>query len=124
MANFNKPELTSTYTNFITELKARDNTVSSLFSDGTTHTGTYPVRAIRWNASNGYFERRNGANNAFERLEGASGTHKFVNLETGTLTATNNASITGDATVSDQLQAARVNVTGSTKPANGLYRPA
>ena len=124
MANFNKPELTSTYTNFITELKARDNTISSLFSDGTTHTGTYPVRAIRWNASNGYFERRNGANNAFERLEGASGTHKFVNLETGTLTATNNASITGDATVSDQLQAARVNVTGSTKPANGLYRPA
>ena len=124
MANFNKPELTSTYTNFITELKARDNTISSLFSDGTTHTGTYPVRAIRWNASNGYFERRNSANNAFERLEGASGTHKFVNLETGTLTATNNASITGNATVSDQLQAARVNVTGSTKPANGLYRPA
>ena len=87
MANFNKPELTSTYTNFITELKARDNTISSLFSDGTTHTGTYPVRAIRWNASNGYFERRNAANNGFERLEGASGTHKFVNLETGTLTA-------------------------------------
>ena len=51
MANFNKPELTSTYTNFITELKARDNTVSSLFSDGTTHTGNYPVRAIRWNLS-------------------------------------------------------------------------
>ena len=124
MANFNKPELTSTYTNFITELKARDNTISSLFSDGTTHTGTYPVRAIRWNASNGYFERRNAANNGFERLETNSGTHKFVNVQTGTLTATNNASITGDATVSDQLQAARVNVTGSTKPANGLYRPA
>ena len=124
MADFTKPALTSTYTNFITELKARDNTISSLFSDGTTHTGTYPVRAIRWNASNGYFERRNAANNGFERLETNTGTHKFVNVETGTLTATNNASITGDATVSDQLQAARVNVTGSTKPANGLYRPA
>ena len=122
MANFNKPELTSTYTNFITELKARDNTVSSLFSDGTTHTGTYPVRAIRWNASNGYFERRNAANNAFERLEGASGTHKFVNLETGSITATG-ATINGNLSSTGQVQAARLNVTGSTEPANGLYLP-
>ena len=58
MADFTKPALTSTYTNFIAELKDRDNTISSLFSDGTTHTGTYPVRAVRWN-SNGYFQRRN-----------------------------------------------------------------
>ena len=123
MANFNLPALTSTYTNFITELKARDNTVSSLFSDGTTHTGTYPARAVRWNASNGYFERRNAANNAFERLEGNSGTHKFVNLETGALTATG-ATINGNLSSTGQLQAARLNVTGSTKPANGLYRPA
>ena len=36
-----------------------------------TFTGTYPARAIRWNASNGYFQRRNAANNAWERLEGA-----------------------------------------------------
>ena len=123
MANFNKPELTSTYTNFITELKARDNTISSLFSDGTTHTGTYPVRAIRWNASNGYFERRNAANNAFERLEGNSGTHKFVNLETGSITGTS-ATINGNLSSTAQVQAARINVTGSTKPANGLYLPA
>lgn len=123
MTNFNKPELTSTYTNFITELKARDNEVASLFSANGVTTGSYPARAIRWNTA-GYFERRNAANNGFERLEGNSGTHEFVNIETGTLTATNNASITGDATVSDQLQAARINVTGSTKPANGLYRPA
>ena len=123
MANFNKPELTSTYTNFITELKARDNEVASLFSANGVTTGSYPARAIRWNTA-GYFERRNANNNGFERLEGNSGTHEFVNIETGTLTATNNASITGDVTVSDQLQAARVNVTGTTKPANGLYRPA
>ena len=91
MADFTKPALTSTYTNFITELKGRDDDISSLFSSGSTFTGTYPVRAIRWNASNGYFERRNAANNAFERLEGASGTHKFVNIETGALTATGGA---------------------------------
>ena len=124
MADFTKPALTSTYTNFITELKARDNTISSLFSDGTTHTGTYPVRAVRWNASNGYFERRNAANNGFERLEGASGTHKFVNLETGALTATGGASITGDLSATGQVQANNFNVTGTTKPSNGLYRPA
>ena len=120
MANFNKPELTSTYTNFITELKDRDNTVSSLFSDGTTHTGTYPVRAIRWNATNSYFERRNAANNGFERLEGNSGTHKFVNLETGALTTTN-ATINGNVAATGQVQGDRFNATGNTKPANGFY---
>ena len=122
MANFNKPELTSTYTNFITELKARDNDIASLFSSGSTFTGTYPVRAVRWNASNGYFERRNAANNGFERLEGASGTHKFVNLEAGQITATGTLS-GDDVTATDQLQGGRFNVTGTTKPANGLYRP-
>ncbi len=124
MADFTKPALTSTYTNFITELKGRDDDISSLFSSGSTFTGTYPVRAVRWNASNGYFERRNSANNAFERLEGASGTHKFVNLETGALTATGGASITGNLSATGQVQANNFNVTGTTKPTNGLYRPA
>ena len=124
MADFTKPALTSTYTNFITELKGRDDDISSLFSSGSTFTGTYPVRAVRWNASNGYFERRNAANNAFERLEGASGTHKFVNLETGALTATGGASITGNLSATGQIQANNFNVTGTTRPANGLYRPA
>ena len=124
MADFTKPALTSTYTNFITELKGRDDDISSLFSSGSTFTGTYPVRAIRWNASNGYFERRNAANNAFERLEGASGTHKFVNLETGALTATGGATITGNLTATGQIQGSRLNVTGTTAPANGVYLPA
>ena len=124
MADFTKPALTSTYTNFITELKARDNDIASLFSSGSTFTGTYPVRAIRWNASNGYFERRNAANNAFERLEGASGTHKFVNLETGALTATGGATITGNISATGQIQGSRFNATGTTAPANGFYLPA
>ena len=124
MADFTKPALTSTYTNFITELKGRDNDISSLFSSGSTFTGTYPVRAIRWNASNGYFERRNAANNAFERLEGASGTHKFVNLETGALTATGGATITGNISATGQIQGSRFNATGTTAPANGFYLPA
>ena len=120
MSNFNLPALTSKYTDFITELKNRDNTISSLFSDGSTHVGSYPIRAVRWNTG-GYFQRRNTNNNGWERLEGDSGTHKFVNLQTGSLTTTSNVSTTGNNTVSGQLQAARVNVTGSTKPANGMY---
>lgn len=125
MANFNKPELESSYTDFITELKDRDNDIASLFSNGSVFTGTYPVRAIRWNTTGGnnYFERRNANNNGWERLEGNSGTHKFVNLETGGLIATS-ATVNGDLNVTGQSQAARINVTGSTKPANGLYKPA
>ena len=70
------------------------------------------------------FERRNAANNGFERLEGASGTHKFVNLEAGQITATNGVVLTGgNIESSGQIQGGRFNVTGTTKPANGLYRP-
>ena len=122
MANFNKPELTSTYTNFITELKARDNTISSLFSDGTTHTGNYPVRAVRWNDTNNYFERRNAANNGWERLEGNSGTHHFVNLSCTDLSAVN-VNGTGAFSVTGQSQAGRFNVTANIAPANGFYLP-
>ena len=122
MADFTKPELTSSYTDFITELKARDNTISSLFSDGTTHVGNYPARAVAWNSTNSYFERRNANNDGWERLEGNSGTHKFVNVEAGNITGT--GTILGDdVTATDQLQAGRINVTGATVPANGLYRP-
>ena len=121
MADFTKPALTSTYTNFITELKGRDDDISSLFSSGSTFTGTYPVRAVRWNESNGYFERRNAANNAFERLEGAGGTHKFVNIEAGSITATSGLSVTGNLSLSGEIAAARINVTGNTRPVNGLY---
>ena len=123
MADFTKPTLTSTYTNFITELKARDNTISSLFSDGTDHTGSYPVRAIRWNSA-GYFQRRNSNNNGWERLEGNGGTHYFENVETGAITATGGATITGAATATGQIQANNFNVTGTTKPTNGFYLPA
>ena len=132
MTNWTKPSLTSTYTDFITELKYRDEVVGSLFStdlsptpsnlpaDNSTDWGS---RSIRWNASNNYFERRNAANNGWERLEGNSGTHKFVNLEATNITGTGTVS-GDDVSATDQLQAARVNVTGSTAPANGLYLPA
>ena len=114
MANFNLPALTSTYTNFITELKARDNDIASLFSSGSTFTGTYPVRAIRWNSGSSYFERRNAANNGWERLEGTDGTHRFENIEA--VDFTSGGVVNGvNINASQQVQAARVNVTGTTK---------
>ncbi len=124
MADFTKPALNSTYTNFITELKARDNEVASLFSSGSTFTGTYPVRAIRWDSTNKKFLRRNAANNDWERIEGVGGTVNFANLETdGNLTATGNVSGV-NLTATGQIQGRGLNVTGNTAPANGIYLPA
>ena len=132
MTNWTKPSLTSTYTDFITELKYRDEVIGSLFSTDLSpapsnlpanNSTDWGSRSIRWNASNNYFERRNAANNGWERLEGNSGTHKFVNLEATNITGTGTVS-GDDVTATDQLQAARVNVTGSTAPSNGLYLPA
>ena len=129
MTNWTKPSLTSTYTDFITELKYRDEVVGSLYSTDLSpapsnlpanNSSAWGQRSIRWNASNSYFERRNAANNNWERLEGNSGTHKFVNLQAANITGTGTVS-GDDVTATDQLQAARLNVTGSTAPANGLY---
>ena len=132
MTNWTKPSLTSTYTDFINELKYRDEVVGSLYSTDLSpapsnlpanNSTDWGSRSIRWNASNNYFERRNAANNDWERLEGNSGTHKFVNVEAVNITGTGTVS-GDDVSATDQLQAARVNVTGSTAPSNGLYLPA
>ena len=129
MADFTKPQLNSKYTDFITELKFRDEVVGSLYSSDVTVTGLpadnstdWGVRSIRWNATNSYFQRRNSSNNGWERLEGNTGTHKFVNLEAGDITAT--AALSGaSVSTSGQVQGGRFNATSSTKPANGFYLP-
>ena len=122
MVYFNRPTVTRTYTEVLTDLDAKiDAAAGLLASDVTAYNnqgGNYPVRAVRWNASSNKFERRNSANNAWEDL---SSTWAFAAVTTtGNITASGNVSGV-DITASDQLQAARVNVTGSTKPANGLY---
>ena len=129
MSDFTKPALTSTYTNFITELKFRDEVVGSLYSTDVSVTGLpadnstdWGVRSIRWNATGKYFQRRNAANNGWERLEGNGGTHRFENIEA--VDFTSGGVVNGvNINASQQLQGARINVTGSTKPANGLYLP-
>ncbi len=130
MSDFTKPALNSTYTNFISELKFRDIVVGSLYSSDLSVTGLpadnstdWGARSIRWNATGKYFQRRNAANNAWERLEGNGGTHRFENVEA--VDFTSGGVVNGvNINASQQVQAARINVTGTSAPANGLYRPA
>ena len=122
MVYFNRPTVTRTYTEVLTDLDAKIDAATGLLSSDVSaynnQGGSYPVRAIRWNASSNKFQRRNSANSGWEDL---SSTWAFTAVTTtGNMTASGNISGV-DITASDQLQAARVNVTGATKPANGLY---
>lgn len=58
MANWSNPTLTSTYTNFVTEVKDRDVDVAVWF-EGITPTNT-PTNAKRLNVATGRFEKWNG----------------------------------------------------------------
>lgn len=58
MANWNNPTLTSTYTNFVTEVKDRD-VEAAVWFEGMTPTNL-PTNAKRLNTSTGRFEKWNG----------------------------------------------------------------
>ena len=124
MVYFNRPTVTRTYTEVLTDLDAKIDAATALLSSDITaydnQGGSFPVRAVRWNASSNKFERRNSANNDWESLSTA---WAFDSITTGNITSSGTGTtISGvDITASAQLQAARVNVTGSTAPANGLY---
>ena len=126
MVYFNRPTVTRTYTQVLTDLDAKIDAATALLSSDVTaydnQGGSFPVRAIRWNASSSKFERRNSANNAWESL---TSNHVFDSITAAGNISANTGNISGvDLTASDELSAARVNVTGATKPANGLYRAA
>lgn len=59
MANWSNPQLTSTYTNFVTEVKDRDVDLALQF-DGTTSTNL-PTNAIRWNSSINRWQKWSGS---------------------------------------------------------------
>lgn len=59
MANWSNPTLTSTYTNFVTEVKDRD-TDCATFLDGSTSTNL-PTGAKRWNSTTNKFEKWSGS---------------------------------------------------------------
>jgi hypothetical protein len=105
MANWSNPVLTSTYTNFVTEVKDRDSDLALQF-DGTTSTNL-PTGAIRWNSSVNRWQKWSGS--AWGEL---TTTYALTGLSTTgaasigtTLTVTGVASLNGGGT--------------STTPANG-----
>ena len=58
-ANWSNPTLTSTYTNFVSEVKNRDEDLALQF-DGTTSTNI-PTNAIRWDSSAGRWKKWSGS---------------------------------------------------------------
>ena len=116
MANWSNPLLTSTYTNFLTEVKDRDTDLALQF-DGTT-SSNIPTGAIRWNSSVNRWQKWNGS--SWGEL---TSTYALTGLST-----TGNASIggtlgSGAFTSSGTVTGTALLPTGSAVPANGIYLP-
>ena len=123
MANFLNPQLSSTYTDFLKDLKNRDKDLAAMFAPDSTSTSNYPARAVRFNTTNNQFERRNAANNGFEDL-----TSNF-HFPAITIDGSGDLAVGGDITansitVTGLVSGGRINATGSSPTATGLYRPA
>ena len=123
MADFNEPQLSSTYTSFLSTLKARDTDLAALFANDTVSTSNFPARAVRFNTTSNKFQRRNSGNTGFEDL---TSNHHFPAITidgSGDLTV--GGDITGNSlTVTGLLSGGRINATGNTPTQTGLYRPA
>jgi hypothetical protein len=87
-ANWNDPQLSSTYTDFVSEVKDRDEDVATQFQS--TSATNIPTNAVQWDASAGRWKKYTGTT-------------------------------WGELTTNYKLTS--VEVTGTTKPANGLYLP-
>jgi len=116
MANWSNPLLTSTYTNFLTEVKDRDTDLALQF-DGTT-SSNIPTNAIRWNSSVNRWQKWNGS--AWGEL---TSTYALTGLST-----TGNASIggtlgSGAISSTGSVSGTALIPTGSTVPATGVYLP-
>ena len=116
MANWSNPLLTSTYTNFVTEVKDRDTDLALQF-DGTTSTNI-PTNAIRWNSSVNRWQKWNGS--TWGEL---TSTYALTGL-----TTTGNASIggtlgSGAFTSTGSVSGTALLPTGNTVPTNGIYLP-
>ncbi|NDC36313.1 MAG: hypothetical protein EBZ51_13300, partial [Synechococcaceae bacterium WB9_2_112] len=114
MANWSNPLLTSTYTNFLTEVKDRDTDLALQF-DGTT-SSNIPTSAIRWNSSVNRWQKWNGS--AWGEL---TSTYALTGLST-----TGNASIggtlgSGAITSTGSVTGTALIPSGSSAPTNGLY---
>lgn len=106
MANWSNPLLTSTYTNFLTEVKDRDTDLALQF-DGTTSTNI-PTNTIRWNSSINRWQKWSGS--AWGEL---TTTYALTALTT-TTTVTATGNVSGAALVPSS----------ATIPVAGIFLPA
>ena len=94
MANWSNPTLTSTYTNFLSEVKDRDVDLALQF-DGTTSTNL-ATNTIRWDSSASRWKKWNGS--AWAEL---TGTYALTGLSTtGAATIGTTLGVTGVTTLS------------------------
>ena len=124
MANFNNPQLTSTYTDFLSTLKARDTDLAAMFANDAVSTSNWPARAVRFNTNSNKFQRRNSANSAFEDL---TSNHHFPAITidgSGTLSVGGNITAGGNYNGTGNITGNNINVNGTNIPSTGLYRPA
>jgi hypothetical protein len=105
MANWSNPLLTSTYTNFVTEVKDRDTDLALQF-DGTTSTNI-PTNTIRWNSSANRWQKWNGS--SWAEL---TSTYALTGLST-----------TGSAAIGGTVSGTALVPTANTAPTNGVYLP-
>jgi hypothetical protein len=115
MANWSNPGLASTYTNFLNDLKARDEDLAKQF-DGQT-TSNLPVGTIRWSSSINRWQKWSGT--AWDPL---TTTYALTGLST-----TGNAAIGGTLSVTGVSQLAAGTAAapglGIGEASTGLFRP-
>ena len=114
-ANWSNPQLTSTYTNFVTEVKARDEDLAKQF-DG--FTGSNQVTGtIRWDSTANRWKKWTGS--AWGEL---TATYALTALTTtGTAAFGGNTTVTGTLDVSSTITGTAFIPDGTTAPANGIY---
>jgi hypothetical protein len=114
-ANWSNPTLTSTYTNFVNEVKNRDEDLALQF-DGTTST-SLPVNTIRWDSSANRWKKWNGS--AWVEL---TGTYALTGLTvTGNIALTTSEQATITVGSPSQSGPHKVNVIGGGGAANFGY---
>lgn len=118
MANWSNPQLTSTYTNFLAEVKARDEDLAKQFSSGTI--SNQPTGAVKWDSSANRWKKWSGS--AWGEL---ASTYALTALTTtGTAGFGGNVTITGTVDASSTVSGTAFIPDGSAVPANGVYLPA
>lgn len=118
MANWDNPQLTSTYTNFLAEVKARDDDLAVQFSTGTIT--NQPDGAIKWDSSANIWKKWSASGSSWGAL---TGTYAFPAITATTGGFSSNVTITGTLDASSTVSGTSFIPDGSTAPANGMYLP-